>query len=227
MNRKTLWLCAAATLMAGGCGDAMPAGSEESAVADAPAGTQGPLAGETSEEPAKITCDYPVRRGDTRASLIERMGKDARVEEVAGPEGMDFDALVLWPDDPARRLEVIFMDDAMTERGSVRIYGEASDWRAAGLGLGSTLAEVEARNGGPFTLMGFEWDYGGLVMDWLGGELERLPGGCRAGAHMGYADETGEVPMSLVGDVELRSDLPAMRELQPEVAELWLAFVDE
>lgn len=195
-------------------------------VANSGAESPAPAPPTRADSQHEITCSYPVQPGDTRATLVERMGDEARVELVGGPEGMDFDALVLWPENPSRRIEVIFLDDAMTERGSVRVVGEASEWRAAGLGLGSSLADVEARNGGPFKLMGFEWDYGGLVMDWLGGKLEDLGGGCRIGAHLGYGEAVREVPSAVLGDVELRSDLSELRGLDLAVAELWVAFED-
>lgn len=49
------------------------------------------------------------------------------------------------------------------------------NWRTAeGIHVGTTLAELERINGGPFTLSGFDWDYGGLVQAKPPGKLPRF-----------------------------------------------------
>lgn len=49
------------------------------------------------------------------------------------------------------------------------------NWRTAeGIHVGTTLAELERINGGPFTLSGFDWDYGGLVQSKPPGKLPRF-----------------------------------------------------
>ena len=45
---------------------------------------------------------------------------------------------------------------------------------ATGLRVGTTLAELERINGGPFTLSGFDWDYGGIVQTKPPGKLSRF-----------------------------------------------------
>ncbi len=71
----------------------------------------------------------------------------------------------------ADALEIGFTDD---RRGVayVRIVGRR--WHtAAGLRIGTTLADLERINGGPFLLSGFSWDFGGRVLDAQGGQLPR------------------------------------------------------
>jgi hypothetical protein len=49
------------------------------------------------------------------------------------------------------------------------------NWRTAdGIRIGTTLAELERINGGPFTLSGFDWDYGGIVQTKAPGKLPRF-----------------------------------------------------
>jgi hypothetical protein len=43
-----------------------------------------------------------------------------------------------------------------------------------GIAPGDAMADVERRNGRPFDLAGFDWDYGGVVSDWHGGRFARL-----------------------------------------------------
>lgn len=44
----------------------------------------------------------------------------------------------------------------------------------AGLRVGTTLAELERMNGGPFTLSGFDWDHGGIVQNKPPGKLPQF-----------------------------------------------------
>ena len=130
-------------------------------------------------QPQVLTCLSPIKPTDTGASLRKRYGAQAVAMDVPGGEGQMVRALVLWPRDKARRLELFFEDEtAMRKLSSVLIRSKGSRWRVAGLGVGATLAEVVRANGGPVNVGGFGWDYGGGV-DRLGGKLTRLPGGCQ------------------------------------------------
>src|SRR5207302_3737363 len=58
---------------------------------------------------------------------------------------------------------------------SLRVRGARSQWAIApGISLGTSLAEIERVNGGPFALTGFAWDYSGTIVGWQGGRLEHL-----------------------------------------------------
>ncbi|UYV15173.1 hypothetical protein [Porphyrobacter sp. ULC335] len=197
-------------------------------------------AGCTAEQPSKgdgtqegtaeisanaITCTYPVRPGDTAQTILERLDKDARREELMGGEGEMFDGVVLWPDDPGRRLELSFAKDGIGEVTSLRVAGERPDWNIAGVGHGTTRAELERLNGGPFEFYGFGWDYGGQVSDWNGGALGDIEGGCSLGAMIGgMEDEAEMLPTELVGDRSVRSDTPSLRALDVKVFDLWINY---
>ena len=176
----------------------------------------------TKAAPQVLTCASPVRQGESAASIKARFGKAARVMQVDGPEGMQFPALVVWPGDPARRIEVLFDDGdrAMRRATSVRIVSDGSKWRIAGLGVGARLADVVKANGREVTVGGFGWDYGGSV-DARGGLLEHLPGGCAVGLIMDTGPDVAEPPQGVFGDgVILKSDDPLLKAASPRVVEL-------
>lgn len=173
-----------------------------------------------------ITCSYPVRPGESAQGILERFGKDARREQLEG-EGGAYDAVVLWPDNPDKRLEISFSDDRMEEVSAVHIASQSPLWTVAGMKIGTTLDQVERLNGRPFQLYGFEWDYGGTVFDWNGGALGTIEGGCSVGVLMAERPPMDSIlPDELIGERALRSDLPSLKSLKVEVNHLWISFPD-
>jgi hypothetical protein len=182
-----------------------------------------PTAAATEAAPAKeLTCSGPIRASDTAVTLQQRFAGQAQWETLDGPEGTQFPGLVLWSDDPAQRVEVIFADEEPRTVSSIAV-GPSSQWRVVGLAPGDPLARANAANGKPFKLWGFSWDYGGYVSDLGGGKLAGLPGGCRVIIRFGPR-EGAEVPDALVGEVEMSSDDPRLEAAGVTVEELTLAF---
>jgi hypothetical protein len=175
-------------------------------------------------KPPVLTCSSPVRPTDTAASLRKRYGAQAVAMDVPGGEGQIVRALVLWPRDKARRLEVFFDDAAMRKLSSVLIRGRASRWRIAGLGVGSSLADVVRVNGRAVKVGGFGWDYGGGV-DRRGGKLEHLPGGCAVGLTMDIGEDVIDAPPKLLGDgAQVDSTDPDLRAVHPRVTDLYVSW---
>ena len=179
--------------------------------------TQAPVAGAAPV----LTCAGPVRRDDSEVSLRRRI-HDARREAVGGPEGTTLPALVLWPKDPARRLEVIFADEGQRRVDLVR-PAPGSRWRIAGIGLGDSLARVQAVNGDGLRFSGFGWDYGGYVSGFGRGRIGRLAGGCVVGMRL---DVPGSVvvPNRLAGEAQHSTREPGVARLGIRVGELSLAW---
>jgi hypothetical protein len=172
--------------------------------------------------PTEMTCTYPVKANDTAATLVERFAGQARIETIYGPEGIELPGVALWPDDPQRRIEVVFSDEERRHVSFAEANG-ASVWRAAGLALGDSLAQAQKANGKPFDLWGFSWDYGGYASDMQGGKLEKLPGGCRAMLRFDVPAEA-EVPTEILGEVQLKSDDALLAGANARIVELSLAF---
>jgi hypothetical protein len=175
-----------------------------------------------------LACSGPFARDADRAALVARFGAgNVRDEDVGGAEGDTVAATVLYPDDPRRRLEITWWDEAGHRRpATIRTREDASLWKVAGIGIGSPLAAVTEANGHAFVLSGFGWDYGGLVTDWSGGRLPQAVGaGCAL--QMGFSPEK-DAPDAIMGDgVVLRSNEPAVLASEPSVIELGLGWPEK
>jgi hypothetical protein len=143
--------------------------------------------------------------------------------DVVLGEGFTRPGAVVYPDDDALRLEVLWTDTLKVPRAEmVVLRGDSSDWRTPeGLTLGTTLAELERINGVPFRLTGFGWDYSGTVVDWNGGRLAPDSGTHRLVVRLLPDDDT-DVPSGLLGDRDFASDDSAMAVLAPRVAEMYV-----
>lgn len=203
-----------------------PAAPEPAAPAPTAAARAAPAAAPTpSAQPQELTCDYPVKAGDTAATVLARFGKDAKRATLPGPEGSEFKGVVLWDKDPARRIELIVNEDSKNERiTGVTVREPGSKWVLAGLKLGSPLADVVSANGGDFLFYGFEWDYGGYVTDLRGGKLDRKEFGCGVNLRLTYEPDgtDQEDTEGVIGDTEVRSSHPKLVGLKVMVDELGL-----
>lgn len=169
--------------------------------------------------PHAVTCSSPVGPRDSARALQRRFGKQARIETIAGAEGETTRAVVLYPRDPRRRLEVVFFDEALRQPSSISVTGRQSDWTFDGFRLGDGIDRFTAANGKPFELAGFEWDYGGIVHNWGGkGALEAHDVQCGLSAR--FAPSVRQLPEALVGDVVLKSNQPQLRRVRPVAVEL-------
>ena len=142
--------------------------------------------------PAKVEAAKPVAvpeswelPGDlgpltTRLQLDARFGKaNVREESFPGAEGIgSYPALVVFPDDPRKRLELVLdADNPDAPIRELRVPSDDSLWHdASGLRTGMTLAELVELNGAPVSFYGLQWDYGGTVQDWHGGKLANAVG---------------------------------------------------
>lgn len=159
--------------------------------------------------------------GKTAAALAAEYGaENLREETVPGPEGELYEASVLFPDDPMRRLEIIWADGAARAHlTSVRVRDQSAWIGNNGLAIGDALARVESLNGAPFRLWGFGWDYGGWVSEWNGG-LYAPANGCATHVRLQPRSDRGEAS----GDSEFISSDAAVRAADPVVTEFGLSF---
>ncbi|HZH12573.1 MAG TPA: hypothetical protein VEZ24_19650 [Microvirga sp.] len=174
----------------------------------------------------ELKCQGPFAPDTTHGRLVEAFGaKNVIRKTIHGPEGMTFKASVVFDKDPVRTLVVIWSDEKAARRPD-RIHFSGSAWSVGdNLHVGASLADVEAANAQPFTLYGFEWDFGGMVASWKGGALERLPGGCAAVAHFEADESSGEEALTKVaGDQEFSSRDAAMRAARPKLVQLGVRY---
>lgn len=178
----------------------------------------------------ELVCGGLFTRATTRKDLETHFGVENVVAEPFGlGEGDTAPGLVVFPNDPSLRLEIL-----LTPKGrgitAVRTGGAPSQWVGPkGLQTGSTLAQVEAANGRMFLMSGFDWDYGGMVTNWGGeGALTPTEDGCSTGMRFTYDNAANRAAVSEVqGDGVYSSQLPAMRTLAPTVASFSITFAQE
>jgi hypothetical protein len=85
------------------------------------------------------------------------------------------------------------------------------------------INEVETLNTKPFMLSGFDWDYGGMVTDWQGGAMARLPGGCQMSLIFTPDPHVRELD-SVVGEAKFLSNNKDMRAAKPVVARILFGY---
>lgn len=180
-----------------------------------------------------LACAGPFARDADEATLIKAFGagnvQRARIEIGEGEKAA---GAILFPKDRKRRLELIWRD-GKKRRGPSTIYvRQGSAWAVAGpagerLAIGSALAAVEAANGKPFSILGFDWDYSGTAADWQGGKLAKAFGGCKLTIRFGYPKGADARALDrLSGDKEFSSSNPDMRLIKPTAYEILLSRSD-
>ena len=129
--------------------------------------------GPPGKSAAPLQTDPRVSCRSTRATMTRRFGPEQISDrEVDLGEGEVGTATVVGEGTPMAQ-EVVWFDGDRLRVERIRVLGDGIR-DPSGLGLGSTVAELETALG-PFELHGFGWDYEGTV-SLKGTKLERLQG---------------------------------------------------
>lgn len=177
-----------------------------------------------------IRCDGPFAKDTTHEKIVAAFGeKNVTFTQVDAAEGTKADATVIFPNDAAKRIEVLWHDEEARQKPASIVLGGKSTRRLdKGLRIGASLEEVQRMNGKPFKLMGFDWTYGGTVSDWNGGALANVAGGCRLGVRFKADGMTPwTVRSKVLGESEFESTDPNMRGSKPKVFDLFLSYPAE
>lgn len=179
------------------------------------------LGGPTPALAEAIDCRSPFGPEATHAGLVAAFGADDVTieEEASGAEGEAASISVIYPDDPARRLEVMWWDSDRRERISNVTIPTGSSWVfGKGVSTGMSLSDLEALNAGPVTLNGFYWDYGGTVIDWKGGALGPEASGCFLGVSLSPNEKASPTALDAVsGDQQFASSDPKIKAVSPVI----------
>ena len=177
-------------------------------------------------QPRTIDCRGAFARDSSHIRLAQVFGPDnVTFTDVDGPENSKIPASVLFPRDPARRLEMLWNNTSSRSGTQVIVINGKSAWAAPrGVKLGAQLAAVEKLNGKPFKLTAFGAD-GSNAADWQEGQLLKLQGGCKIGMRFIADPRTPqEARAELASAKELLSSDANVRALRPTVAEILIGY---
>jgi hypothetical protein len=195
--------------------------------APAPTATAAPSPKPRNPTPANVvTCTGLFAKDSSHVKLAEFFQtQNIEYGQVAGSGGGALNATILFPKDPKRRLEVLWQNEAArSDIATVAITGQ-SQWKGPqGLRLGLALAALEKLNGKPFKLAGFDQPDGARALDWMGGALANLPGGCQVGLTLVPDRKAAANLVAAAAGKEVLSSDPAVRAVKPTVSEIILGY---
>jgi len=116
-----------------------------------------------------------IKNTSTEADIIKAYGKSNVIRRTIGlGEGETTDGTVVFPDTDNEVTIEWAKDKAFQKPAKVRIEKANTAWKTdQGIGVGTTLAQLEAINGKDFKFAGFEWDYAGIANNWQGGNIDK------------------------------------------------------
>jgi hypothetical protein len=176
---------------------------------------------------AVIDCTGAFAPQTSEQALVTQFGKaNVKREMIYVAEGGEEEGTVLYPNDPKRRVEIVWKNKKARKSPEwLRVPAE-SQWSVFGLQNGMPLAELVKRNGRAFRFSGFGWDYGGAITDWRGGTLASIGGKtCHVGVSIDPVDPIDDKALEKVsGDQEVATTSPHLKKLNVRVRELIVTY---
>jgi hypothetical protein len=176
--------------------------------------------------PHTVACSGAFAKNSSHIRLAQIFGpQNLTYTEVDGAQNTKVQASVLYPKDPKRHLEVVWKNEPSRANTSVIAINGQSTWAGPrGVHLGLPIAAVEKLNGKPFQLAGFDQDNPGAALDWQGGALEKIPGGCNVSVRLVPDPKASEDARKEAGGAALMSNDAAVRAVKPIVAEILIGY---
>ncbi|MFG1478184.1 hypothetical protein V5F53_05885 [Xanthobacter sp. V4C-4] len=176
--------------------------------------------------PRQFQCTGPFAPNSTALNLAADFGQSNVVSgTVTSPDGSTSPGVVLLPNDPALAMEISFKDPGALASPRRISFTEESAWTVNGIGIGTSLADLEKANGGPFRIQGFGGEAGGVVADWQNGRFANIGGGCRLGVQLALpATVSGATQGKVSGPRRLVSTDAAVRAANPTVGVFWINY---
>ena len=157
---------------------------------------------------------------DSHAEIVEAFGEESvSTKFISGPEGMGGSENTILFEGTKDEVWISWMNDTTkSDLIAVEIRHPESTWKSkSGVGVGTTLEELEKLNGKPFTFLGFGWDFSGMTA-FSEGELAKQG--------LGASLEASTDDHEMWGDGEYSSDDEAARAAGVQVAWLTLGNID-
>ena len=176
-----------------------------------------------------LDCAETFTKTADHAALVKRFGREnVVVAQLDGAEGETERGTVVYPKDPARRIEVFWWDSKALRRPASVVVQNKSRWvvrtQARTIAVGTPIAAVEEANEKPFALFGFEWDMGGYSAGWKGGRLDAIDGGCSLSVRFNPDPRASAAVAKVAGDRQFGSSAPAIKATRPTVSKLSLGW---
>lgn len=174
-----------------------------------------------------VACNGAFAKDSGHLKLAQRFdSRNIVYGQVDGPDGSKINASILYPNDPKRRLEVLWSNEASRSDTSIIAINGKSQWVAPkGLKLGLAIAALEKANGRPFKLTSFGTDGSASVTGWEAGALSSLPGGCKVGLRLFADPKTPEAAReAAAGEKEFLSNDASIRAVKPTIGEILIGY---
>ena len=174
-----------------------------------------------------VACNGVFAKDSSHVKLAMKYdSRNVVFDQVDGPDGTKIPGSVVFPNDPKRRLEVLWSNEAARSGTSVIAINGKSQWLGPkGLKLGLTIQALEKLNGKTFRISSFGADGSASVVSWDGGALSALPGGCKVGVRL---TESAKAPQgardTVGGEKELVSSDASVRAVSPAIAEILIGY---
>jgi hypothetical protein len=142
--------------------------------------------------------------GDATPSTLQRLyGEDqVLIGDIYLAEGMMGRGATIFPATPDS-VELYLGEPGSEEPRFARIRSTTGRWKTPeGIQVGSTLAQLRAANGNNFHFSGFDWDYGGTVVDWAGGRYA----GTQMWVRLDYKPSEEPLNPKFIGDQVVEAD---------------------
>ncbi len=172
-----------------------------------------------------IACNGVFGRDSNHLRLAMAFeARNVAFTQVDGTDGK-LNASVVFPNDPKRRLEVVWDNEAARSGTSVIAIGGQSQWQAPrGIRLGMALAALEKANGRPFKLAGLDQPNAGSVLDWNGGAIDSLPGGCKVGVRLSADPKTDDAARAAAAGKEMMSSDVTLKAAKLGIVEILVGY---
>jgi hypothetical protein len=143
--------------------------------------------------------------------LVVYGAQNIKDERICGPECIDsINVTILYPN--TKNEAIIYWQDSSYHKkiGMIECYSDSAAYHtSSGLKINSGITDLLKLNGQKINFYGFGWDYGGNIISYNSGNLEKSP--VHFGLDIRY-DETN-VDNQLMGDIDLNTDMPAVKKM--------------
>ena len=176
-----------------------------------------------------LRCGAPIPSNTSHEKLAKQFGaQNVTVEKMHRGDGNFVGRTVLFANDPARRIEIEWLDDGgRTCPVNVQVSGEKNRWTGPfGLRTGLTIQQIERINGAPFKVL----DFGSktsVFANFRDAKLHRPTPRCAVSATFEFAGTPSAGFLKRLANDEIDSKDPELLLLKPKVQSYSISYPPE